>query len=103
MTEPGASYDVLSPLGYRPQASSALSPGLDSLDGRKIAFIWNYLFRGDEAFELARQRIEQDHDKVQFVDYEIFGNLDDNAELIDELPDKLRELEVDGAFIATGG
>jgi hypothetical protein len=80
-----------------------LSPGLGDLDGRRIAFIWNYLFRGDEAFELARQSLLRGHQDVEFVDYEIFGNLDDNAELLEEIPDRLRELEVDGAFIATGG
>jgi hypothetical protein len=103
VSEPGSQYDVVSPLGYRPQASSALSPGLGSLDGRKIAFVWNYLFRGDEAFALARQRLAGQHQNVEFVDFELFGNLDDNDELIDELPARFRELEVDGAFIATGG
>jgi hypothetical protein len=90
-------------LGYRPQASSALSPGLGSLDGRRIAFVWNYLFRGNDAFALARKRLASRYRDVEFVDFEVFGNLDDNAELIDELPARFRELEVDGAFIATGG
>jgi hypothetical protein len=103
VTDAPASYDVVSPLGYRAQTSAALSPGLGDLDGRRIAFVWNYLFRGDDAFALARQRLASRYRDVEFVDFEVFGNLDDNAELIDELAARFRELEVDGAVIATGG
>lgn len=41
-------YEVFWPRAERRQARKAMAPRLDTLSGKAIAFVWDYLFRGDE-------------------------------------------------------
>jgi hypothetical protein len=99
---PEPRYDVVSPLGGRRETALTASRALRELDGKRIAFVWDYLFRGDDVFALAKERFAADYDDVQFVDYEVFGNIHDYDELLEEMPGKLKDLDVDAAVIATG-
>jgi hypothetical protein len=96
-------FDVVwpkSPLGVQRHRRA---PGLADLRGRRIAFIWEYMFRGDELFpELERHLVE--HYGVEVVGYEAFGNTHgpDEAAVVAALPDLLRRWRVDAAVSGVG-
>ncbi len=96
-------YDVVwpqSPMGVqtRPHA-----PRLADLRGKRVAFVWEYLFRGDELFP-ALERYLRDTYAVEVVGYEAFGNTHgpDETEVLADLPQKLRDWRVDAAVSGVG-
>ena len=97
-----SSYDVVWPLGRPTAMAASQNRGVTDLRGKKVALVWDYLFKGDEIFELTKQRFRADYPGIDFVDYDVFGNFHDDEALFDELPEKLRELGVDATIVATG-
>jgi len=100
-TEP--TYDVVwpqAPMGVqrRPRAAR-----LDHLHGKRIAFVWEYMFRGDELFPSLEQHL-RDIYGVDVVGYEAFGNTHgpDEAAVLADLPQKLRDWRVDAAVSGVG-
>ena len=47
------------PRGRKTISYQPVSPRLDSLQGKKVAFLWDYLFRGDEIFPMIEQGLTQ--------------------------------------------
>lgn len=77
---------------------------LDSLDGAKVAFLWDYLFRGDELFPVLAEQLTQRFPNVEIVNYDEFGNLHgaDEKERVGRLPDDLRSRGVDAVVSGMG-
>ena len=75
-----------------------------SLSGRRIAFLWDHMFRGDEIFPLLQARIRAEHEAVTFVDYAEFGSTfgGDEHAVLEALPQRLTELNVDGVISGIG-
>jgi len=96
-------YDVVwpqAPMGVQRRRHAAR---LDDLRGKRVAFVWEYMFRGDELFpELQRHLVE--HYGVEVVGYEAFGNTHgpDEAAVVAALPDALRRWRVDAAVSGVG-
>lgn len=92
-----------------PGAPSAVAPRrraerLDGLSGRRIAFLWDYVFRGDELFPVLADELRRRFDGVEIVGYEEFGNLhgSDEKERAGRLPDDLRTRGVDAVVSGMG-
>lgn len=101
MSEP--TYDVVwpkSPLGVQQRP---LAPRLDDLRGKRIAFVWEYMFRGDELFPELEQHLRDTYG-CEIVGYEAFGNTHgpDEAQVLRDLPQKLRDWRVDAAVSGVG-
>jgi hypothetical protein len=100
---PEPAFDVVwpkSPLGVQRRRRA---PGLGDLRGRRIAFIWEYMFRGDELFPELQRHLSQ-HYGVEVVGYEAFGNTHgpDEAAVVAALPEALRRWRVDAAVSGVG-
>ena len=68
-------YEVLSPEGRR-MASVVKSTGaLADLNDAVVGQVWDYMFRGDEIFAHLREELRLLFPKMQFVDFEAFGNI----------------------------
>ena len=95
-------YSVLSPLGRPTRRQTQQAPGLGDLNGKVIAELWDYLFRGDQMFQILREEIKARYPGVRFVEFPAFGNTHgpDEAEVIARLPELLREYYCDGAIAA---
>lgn len=67
------------------------------LRGKRIAFVWDYLFRGDEIFALLEKNLGEMFPDASFIGYEAFGNTlgADDHQVLAELPRKLVEHRVD--------
>lgn len=97
-------FEVLSPGGPLGVDISPAAPRLDTLDGKKIAFVWDYVFRGDDMFPVIEQALQQKFDGMTFVAHDAIGSIfgGDEEAVLDELPAKLRALGVDGAVCGVG-
>ncbi|HEX3803098.1 MAG TPA: hypothetical protein VHV75_09680 [Solirubrobacteraceae bacterium] len=104
MTE--SDYQVVWPLGRSAIKEIEVTPGVDGLDGRKVAFVWDYLFRGPEIFDAIKKEIGARYPTAEFIDYEAFGNVHGSDEeekaSLDLLPERMREHGADGAVVAVG-
>lgn len=100
--EPG--YDVVWPRSPRGVQRHQLADRLDTLNGRQVAFLWDYLFRGDELFPVLERELTARFPSVEILQYDVFGNThgSDEAEKIGRLPDELRARGVDAVVSAMG-
>lgn len=96
-------YDVVWPRSARAVQARRVAARLESLRGARVAFLWEYLFRGDELFPVLADHLRRDYD-VEVVGYEVFGNTHgpDELRVIAELPDALRRWRVDAAVSGVG-
>lgn len=97
-------YDVVwpkSPLGTQ---SRPPAPRLDTLQGKRIAFAWDHLFRGDELFPVLATELQRRFEGIEIVGYEAFGNLHgpDEHELVAGLPAALAMHRIDGVVSGNG-
>ena len=98
------SYDVVWPGSQSGVEHRELAPRLDTLTGKRIGFLWDYLFRGDELFPILERELAARFEGVEFVGYGTFGNTHgpDEAHVIDRLPDSLRSRAVDAVVSGMG-
>ena len=90
-----------SPMGVQ---SRRLAPRLDTLEGKRVAFLWDYLFRGDELFPVLAEELWRRFDGVDIVGYETFGNLHgaDEKAKVAALPGDLKARQVDAVVSGMG-
>ena len=93
-------YEACWPRAPRQQKTRALSPRLDSLDGKTVAQLWDYLFKGDEVFALLEEELKRRYPTVKFVSWRDFGSThgDDEKEALAALPARFKELGVDAVI-----
>ena len=79
-------------------------PRLDTLDGKVVAELWDYLYEGDRAYPLLREELMRRHPTARFVEYPVFGNIHgpDELEVVARLPDLLREQGADAVICGVG-
>jgi hypothetical protein len=97
-------YDVLWPRAPRTAPVGKLAARPASLEGRKVAFLWDYLFRGDEIFPILEDELRKAHPGVTFVGYQEFGTThgEGEHELLASLGKRLEALEVDAVISGMG-
>lgn len=90
-------YDVVWPRSRQAVELQDLADRPDSLDGRVVGFLWDYLFRGDEIFPVIAEELKARYPAVEIVDFDQFGSThgDDEAELVAALPQTLRDRGID--------
>jgi hypothetical protein len=91
---------VLWPRGRRTVEVLPIAKRLPSLEGKTIAHVWDYMFRGDEIFPILEEALARRFPGVRFVPYEAFGSTHgaDEHAVVAALPDKLREHGVDAVI-----
>jgi hypothetical protein len=102
MSEPV--YDVVWPksaLGVQRRRAAAR---LDGLAGKRVGFVWDYMFRGDELFPVLEQELHRRYDGLDVVGYDAFGNIHGPHEhaLIEAMPGTLDEHSIDAVVVGNG-
>ena len=97
-------YDVVWPGSSRGIQRHRHADRLGTLSGKRVAFLWDYLFRGDELFPVLERLLTEHFDDIEVLGYDEFGNIHggDEAEVIDRLPDALRSRGVDAVVSGMG-
>src|SRR3972149_371872 len=67
-------YEVYWPRAARQQRTRQLAPRLSSLEGKTVAQLWDYLFKGDEVFELLEAGLKARFPGIRFVSWREFGS-----------------------------
>ena len=93
-------YAVVWPSGERKLKVRPLAKRLDSLKGKKVAQLWDYLFAGDEVFASLEQELAKEYPDLQWVSWREFGSTHavNEKELLASLPQRFKELGVDAAI-----
>jgi len=105
MSDPGcAQHEALWPRSPRQAKVKSLAKRLDTLEGKTIAWVWDYLFRGDEVFALLEESLKVRYPGVKFVHWSEFGSTHGSEErkVVAALPQKLKALGVDAIVSGMG-
>ena len=104
MSQSETSYAVYWPRGARTQKDKDVAPKLRSLAGKRVAFLWDYMFRGNEIFAMLAQELKNRFPDIEFIGHEEFGSTHstNERELLAELPARFKALGVDAAISAVG-
>ena len=97
-------YEAYWPRGERQQKTRPLAPRLDSLEGKRVAQLWDYVFRGDEVFATLEEGLKTRFPNVSWVSYADFGSTHGRheREIVAAIPGKLKELGVDAVISGMG-
>jgi len=95
---------VLWPLARRAARARALAPRVPDLNGKTICELWDVIFRGETIYPLVREHLRKRFPEVRFVSYEEFGNFHGarEAQVMGEIPGKLRAHKADAAIVGIG-
>jgi len=97
-------YEALWPRSPRQVGVKPLARRLDTLNGKTVAQLWDYVFRGDEVFALLEEGLKKRYPGVKFVSFKEFGNThgSDEREVLNSLSRKFKELKVDAVVSGMG-
>lgn len=102
--ETNGNYAVVWPRGEKSMEITPLAGRHESLDGKTIGFVWDYLFRGDEIFSILMEGLAERYPGVKFIDYSEFGSTHggDEHAVIAALADKLKSQKADAVISGMG-
>ena len=97
-------YEALWPRSPRQVKRKSLAKRLDTLEGKTIAQLWDFVFRGDEVFALLEEGLKERFLDVKWVSWKDFGSThgSDERRVLAELPQRLKELKVDAVISGMG-
>ena len=97
-------YRALWPRGPRQAKVKPLARRLDTLEGKTVAWLWDYLFRGDEIFAQLEDGLRERYPGVKFVHWSEFGSThgSEEREIIAALPRTLKAKGVDAVVSGMG-
>jgi hypothetical protein len=93
-------YEAYWPRAARQQRTRHLAPRPASLEGKTVAQLWDFLFKGDQVFELLEEGLKARYPGVKFVSWREFGSTHGGEEkaALAELPRRLKDLGVDAVI-----
>lgn len=97
-------FEVVWPRSERQVSVTPLASRPISLEKRRVVQLWDYMFRGDEVFELLEEGLRERFPNVEFVSWREFGSThgQDEREILASFPKRFRELGVDVAISGMG-
>lgn len=100
MTAKLGEYAVVWPRAERRLKLRPLARRLDTLNGKTVAQLWDYLFYGDEVFTALEEELAKTYPDVKWVSWREFGSTHgiNEKEILASLPQRFRELGVDAAI-----
>ena len=97
-------FEVAWPRGQRAKETFPFAKRLDTLAGKTIGIMWDWVYRGDEIFPIVEAELAKRYPGIKFVGYDEFGNPHSahEAEVFENLP-MLAEKHGCDAFIVGVG
>ncbi len=98
-------FEALWPGGVNTVPAVPPAPRPADLNGKRIGFLWDYVFRGDEIFPVLESALTGAYDGVEIVGYDAFGSTfaGDEHETLAALPQRLKDLKIDAVVSGVGG
>ena len=97
-------YEVVWPRGQQVVKITSLGKRLDTLKGKTLCEMWDWIFRGDEIFPEIEKELSKRYPGIKFISYEEMGNIHGGGEakVLAALPDKLKQYKCDAAISGMG-
>ena len=97
-------YEALWPRSPRQVQLRPLAKRLDTLEGKTIAQLWDYVFRGDEVYALLEEGLRERYPNIRWISYKEFGNTHgvEERQVVHSLGQRLKELKVDAVISGMG-
>ena len=97
-------YEVVWPRSPRTITINPVAKRLESLKGKTIAQLWDYIFRGDEIFPILEQELARRFPDTKFINYSVFGSTHggNEREVVAALPAKLAQYNADAVISGMG-
>jgi len=97
-------YEVVWPLGKRIEAGGKLAKRLDTLEGKVVAELWDWIFKGDVLFDVFEQELAKQYPGITFISWKEFGEIHgaNEKEVLAALPEKLKQFKVDAVICGVG-
>jgi hypothetical protein len=94
-------FEAYWPRGPRRVTTKQLAPRLDTLQGKRIAFAWDYVFKGDVIFSEIEKQFAESYPGISFVSYDELGNIhgSDERAVVAALPGRLKALGADAVIV----
>src|SRR3546814_13193849 len=88
-------YEVVWPSGERRQKMRPLAKRLDTLNGKTVAQLWDFLFAGDQVFLALEEKLRAQYPDVKWVSWREFGSTHavNEKELLESLPQRFKRSE----------
>ena len=104
MTMKNQGYEVVWPRGKRPMETFHFAKRLDTLEGKTVCALWDWIFRGEQIFPAIEKELAKRYPGIRFVSYETFGSTHGGkeAETLAALPDKLKQNKCDAVISGIG-
>ncbi len=99
-------YDVVWPQAEIETATVLAAETHAGLAGHRVAFVWDYLFRGPEMFSIIETEWRKRDSTTEFIDYEVFGSIGtstpEGAGNVKRLAERLHQHGADYAVVGVG-
>lgn len=97
-------HEVVWPKSAQGGARRPAATRLTTLDGARIGFVWDYMFRGEELFPVLERELTTRYPGLTVVGYDTFGNIHgpDEHALVEALPGTLDEHSIDAVVVGNG-
>lgn len=98
------SYEVVWPRGKQTEAIGKLAKRLDTLEGKVVCELWDWIFKGDVIFEVFEKELAKRYPGIQFVSWREFGEIHgaNEKEVLAALPAKLKQFGCDAVICGVG-
>jgi hypothetical protein len=103
MTDSNA-YEVVWPRGKRVKTEGRLAKRLDTLEGKVVCELWDWVFKGDEMFKVWERELPKRYPGIKFVSWREFGEIHggNEKEVLAALPQKLEKYHCDAVICGVG-
>jgi hypothetical protein len=97
-------FEVAWPRGEKAIESIPLAKRLDTLEGKTIGIMWDWVYRGDEMFPVVEEELAKRFPGITFVGYDEFGNPHSahEAEVLQNLPGLAEKHGCDAFIVGVG-
>jgi len=95
-------FEAYWPRAARRMKTKPLAPRPESLDGKRVALLWDYLFRGDDIFDVIEEELRKRFAGISFMGWREVGNIhsSDERQMVAALPARLKAAGVDAVITA---
>lgn len=100
----GEIFEVAWPRGPSAVKIIPLAKRLDTLAGKTIGEMWDWIFRGDEIFPIVEKELKNRYPGIKFINYTEFGNphTANEAAVYEELPAQAEKHGCDAFIVGVG-
>jgi hypothetical protein len=93
-------FQVVWPRGARQVKQKRLAKRPASLEGKTVAQLWSYAFKGDHVFAALESGLKEKYPGVRFIGWQEFGSIlgTNQREFVAGLPEELKKRGVDAVI-----